>query len=312
MKPGMWQGVLAGIKNIEEKEEIRREKEEALLEKRKAIAARLRPDIQKNLQAVEEQKSMLTYLQNKGLSSQTLNALGQDPQTLQGAYEFASAGDGVDMSEEQLNDVYRATLLGDQAPEDIFTRLQSTAELYRSFDTDGDPESFLESLPAAPARTTAVEVRLPTKPEERGVSSMQDRTWGLQAQVYDRAVLTLARDEREALLQKKDRGEATQEDIGKITTLTEGIETYGSNEANTERLKGVYGNSAIELIESSPTVSPDLLVGFENNPLIFNLGEAARQSVLDSFPRPQTPEELDALPPGTQFIAPDGTMRTKI
>lgn len=285
MAAGMWQGILAGYKSFEEKQAAREEKEEALMEKRKTIAARLRPDIQENLRMVEEQRSMLTYLQNRKLSSQTLNALGQDPQILQGAYEFASAGDGVDMSEEQLNDVYRATLLGDEAPEDIFTRLQSTADLYRSFDTDGDPESFIESLPADPARTAAVEVRLPKDPEEQGVSSTQDRTWGLQAQAYDRTLLAIARAEREVLMQKKDKGQATAEDINKLTELTEDIDKYGSNEgqANTERLKGSFGSRAIKLIESSENIAPDLLAGLNNNPIIFDFGEAAKQSVLDSL-----------------------------
>lgn len=319
MAAGMWQGLLAGYQDVEEKRLAREAKEEEILKRRRTVANALRPNIQENLQRVEEQRSMLTYLQGRGVPTETINALSEDPETLQGAFEFAREGQGADLTAEQLADIYRVTPLGDVVPGDAFTRLQSAAEVYQSFDSAEDPEAFMEMLPTGPARTSVVEVRMPEAPEEQGVSSMQDRTWGLQAQTYDRAVLSLARVEREALLQKQDRQEATGDDINKLTQLTEDINTYGSNEgqANTERLKGAYGNTAIELIESSPSMSPDLLVGFENNPLIFDLGEAARQSVIDNL----GPELRGGVLVGegvdpsdgrfTQFYTmPDGTTET--
>jgi hypothetical protein len=285
MAAGMWQGLLAGYKSVEEKKAAREEKEEEIARRRRTIANALRPSMQKNLEMVEEQRSMLTYLEGRGLPKETINALYQDPETLKGAFQFARDGKGVDLTPEQLTDIFRVTQLGEEAPGDAYTALQSSAELYSSLDTAEDLDAFQELLYQPRARTAVVATVFPEEPKEKGVSSTQDRTWGLQAQAYDRTLLAIARAEREVLMQKDDKGQATAEDINKLTELTEDIDKYGSNEgqANTERLRGSYGSRAIELIESSENISPDLLAGFNNNPLIFDFGEAAKQSVLDSL-----------------------------
>jgi membrane protein involved in colicin uptake len=40
--------------------------------------------------------------------------------------------------------------------------------------------------------------------------------------------------------------------------------------------------------------------------------QEARQGMQSGMPRPSTPEERDQLPPGTQYIAPDGTIKRKL
>ena len=280
MAAGMWQGLLAGYKDAEEKKAAREEKEEALMAKRRTIAQRLRPTVQANLQMVQEQKSMLTYLKDKGLATDTINALYQDPETLQGAFEFVRAGKGADLSPEKLNDIFKVTPLGTEAPGDAFAALQSSASVYESFDSVEDPETFFEMMPTPPAMTAIVESRLPEEPKEQGVTSMQDRTWGIQAKAYDTAVITLARGELEVLDSKADKSEA---DIDRATTLREDIAKYGSDPATAERVRAKYGDTALEFIASSDNIAPEVKVGLNSNPLILNIGEEARQSVLDNL-----------------------------
>lgn len=280
MAAGMWQGLLAGYKDVEEKNAAREAKEGEILKRRRTIANALRPDIQKNIQRVEEQRSMLTYLQGRGVPTETINALSEDPETLQGAFEFAREGQGADLTPEQLSDIYRVTPLGDVAPGDAFTRLQSTADLYRSFDSAEDPEAFMEILPTDPVRTSVVEVRLPEAPEEQGVTSMQDRTWGIQAKAYDTGVMTIARSELEALDSKADKSDS---DIDRATALRQDIADYGSDPATTERVRAEYGDAVLKAIETSDRIAPEVKVGLNSNPLILNISEEARQSVLDNL-----------------------------
>jgi hypothetical protein len=311
MAAGMWQGLLAGYKNIEEKQAAREAKEEEILKRRRTIANALRPSMQKNLEMVEEQRSMLTYLEGRGLPKETINALYQDPETLKGAFQFARDGKGVDLAPEQLTDIFRVTQLGEEAPGDAYTALQSSAELYSSLDTAEDLDAFQELLYSPRTRTAVVETILPEDPKEGGVAQRQNSTWALQAQVYDRAVLNLAEQEYEMLDMKKESSALDEGEQKRYLTLRADIEGYSSNKAAAERIKSAYGTTAIGLIEARGADNPDFLFGLNNNPLIFDLGEAARASVVESFPRPETPEELEALPSGTQFIAPDGTMRVK-
>lgn len=280
MAAGMWQGLLAGYKSVEEKNAAREAKEEEILKRRRTIANALRPSMQKNLEMVEEQKSMLTYLEGRGVPTETINALYQDPETLKGAFEFARDGKGVDLAPEQLNDIFRVTPLGDEAPGDAYAALESSAELYGSLDTAEDLDAFQELLYQPKARTAVVETILPEDPEEQGVTSMQDRTWGIQAKAYDTAVITLARGELDALDGKADKSDS---DIDRATTLRQDIAEYGSDPATAERVRAKYGDRALKFIESSDNIAPEVKVGLNSNPLILNIGEEARQSVLDNL-----------------------------
>ena len=280
MAAGMWQGLLAGYQNVEEKNAAREAKEEEILKRRRTIANALRPSMQKNLEMVEEQRSMLTYLEDRGVPTETINALYQDPETLKGAFEFARDGKGVDLAPEQLNDIFRVTPLGDEAPGDAYAALESSAELYGSLDTAEDLDAFQELLYQPRARTAVVETILPEDPEEQGVTSMQDRTWGIQAKAYDTAVMTLARGELEVLDGKADKSDS---DIDRATALRQDIAEYGSNPATAERVRAKYGDTALEFIASSDNIAPEVKVGLNSNPLILNIGEEARQSVLDNL-----------------------------
>ena len=280
MAAGMWQGLLAGYKDVEEKNAAREAKEEEILKRRRTIANALRPSMQKNLELVEEQRSMLTYLEGRGVPTETINALYQDPETLKGAFEFARDGKGVDLAPEQLNDIFRVTPLGDEAPGDAYAALQSSADLFGSLDTAEDLDAFQELLYSPKARTAVVETILPEDPEEQGVTSMQDRTWGIQAKAYDTAVITLARGELEVLDGKADKSES---DIDRATTLRQDIAEYGSDPATAERVRAKYGDRALNFIESSDNIAPEVKVGLNSNPLILNIGEEARQSVLDNL-----------------------------
>lgn len=280
MAAGMWQGLLAGYKDVEEKRAAREAKEEEILKRRRTIANTLRPSMQKNLEMVEEQRSMLTYLEGRGVPTETINALYQDPETLKGAFEFARDGKGVDLAPEQLNDIFRVTPLGDEAPGDAYAALESSAELYGSLDTAEDLDAFQELLYQPRARTAVVETILPEEPEEQGVTSMQDRTWGIQAKAYDSAVITLARGELEVLDSKADKSDS---DIDRATTLRQDIAEYGSDPATAERVRAKYGDRALKFIESSDNIAPEVKVGLNSNPLILNIGEEARQSVLDNL-----------------------------
>lgn len=280
MAAGMWQGLLAGYKDVEEKRAAREAKEEEILKRRRTVANALRPSMQKNLEMVEEQRSMLTYLEGRGVPTETINALYQDPETLKGAFEFARDGKGVDLAPEQLNDIFRVTPLGDEAPGDAYAALESSAELYGSLDTAEDLDAFQELLYQPRARTAVVETLLPEEPEEQGVTSMQDRTWGIQAKAYDSAVITLARGELEVLDSKADKSDS---DIDRVTELRQDIAEYGSDPATAERVRAKYGDRALKFIESSDNIAPEVKVGLNSNPLILNIGEEARQSVLDNL-----------------------------
>ena len=298
MAAGMWQGILAGYQSVEEKRAAREEKEEEILRRRRTVANTLRPQIQKNLQAVEEQKTMLSYLRTRGVEGEVLNAFSEDPETLKGAYEFAREGKGADLNPEQLADIYRVTRVGDVGPEDAFTKLQSMADIYRSFDQAEDPEAYMETLPLPTPRSTVVEVRSPVA-EELGINPRLDSLYKLQESLFNRNVVAVARRDLNRKIAMKDRGELSREESATLESLTRDLDQFEKNPNSALEIRGIYGQLAMTELLNTEGLDPNIVAGIERNPYLFLIdeGEGAgfRTTPLVPVQQPEQP------PPGTEF-----------
>lgn len=297
MKLGTWTGLLAGYKSVQEKEEARREKEDQLLKKRNELISRLRPSVAKGLQEVENTRAGLSYLKQRGLSDTAINAFGEDPERLQAAVEFARTK-GADLTSEQLSDIYRVSAIDGAKPgEDVFTRLSTTEEIYRGIlEGNADPEAFVDPMLMPRPRTSVIEERMPVKPEEVGVTAMQDRTWKTQEQVFDKTVLQYANTELLELQRKIDEGAAlAPEENDRRVALIEDITKYSEGDLDAlTRLRETYRPQAIEIIKRQENLPAGFLAGLENNPLIFDFGQEARQAV---------EQRLQSAPEGGVLIA---------
>jgi hypothetical protein len=296
MSAGMWQGLLAGYQDVEAKKMAREEKEEEVLRRRRTIASTLRPKIQSGMQAVDEQRTMLSYLRDRGLSSDRINALSEDPETLKGAYEFAREGKGADLDAEQLADIYQVARVGEGEPQDAFERLQSMADIYGSFEEAEDPETFMSLIPTQPPRNTVVETRMPQDPEkvEVGINPRIDALYRTQENLFNRNVLVIARQDLNRLKARSEAGEAlTDEQRGLQVNLERDLASFESNPNSVLAIRGVYGEAAMNALIENEDLA-DFVEGIRNNPYIYLLTEGEGTG----FRTDPLPEEAPVVPEG--------------
>lgn len=286
---GMWQGLLAGYQDVEAKRVAREQKEEELLKRRREIANRLRPQLQENARQVEEMRARATYLLDRGLPQETINALGEDPEMLNTAYTYAREGVGADVPPEQLQEIFKvSTLSGASGPRDFMTTLNATSEVYRdALSGDTDLETFTDPLSATTPRTSIVEARIPEAPTRRepGLTATMERTYNAQTEVFDNTLLTLVNSEFQELQRKQDNQTITPEENTRRVELERDLNNYSSDLDTRVRLTEQYRDPVVQLMMSDIERNPNLYVGFESNPIIFS---PASQQALEILQAPQT------------------------
>ena len=303
MAAGMWQGLLAGYKNVKDEEERQRvrdearaEKEEEILRRRRSAAAALRPRIEQQRAQVETFRSGLSYLEGRGLERGTLNALAQDPEAFQSAMDFAST-EGADIEPARLNEIFRSTIVDGQTPADAqeyFSVLQSTLD---AFDEVEDPEVFLQNLPAiTPSRNTVVESRMPQRPMS---PADQDTLWKNQTALFDQRVVEMANQTVESLSDRQLSGAGLlDKEQYTLNTVQEDLENFNTSDAAKARLRSLYGESVVTSFESLPQ---DFTTRFMENPYL--------QTRFNSQPAQTTPTPPDGgVLEGSGVDPTDGVM----
>lgn len=286
---GMWRGLLAGYQDVEAKRMAREQKEEELLARRREIANRMRPQLQENARQVEELRARATYLLDRGLPQETINALGEDPEMLNTAYDYAREGAGADVSPEQLQEIFKvSTLPGASGPRDFMTMLNATSEVYnQALSGDTDFETFVDPMSVTTPRTTVVETRIPEPASSRepGITATMDRTYKAQTEVFDNTLLTLVNSEFQELQRKQDNQTITPEENTRRVELERDLSNYSSDLDTRVRLTEQYRDPVVELMMSDIERNPNLYVGFESNPIIFS---PASQQAMEVLQAPQT------------------------
>lgn len=271
MAAGMWQGILAGYKSVEEKRLAREEKEEEVMKRRRTLVSALRPKIQSGVELAQTQLAQASLLKKRGLFDVTLNAMGQNPEALQSAYDFVTSGNGVDLPPERLNDVFKATLIGDEPPEDIFQALNNAAAWFKGVEGAEDVETYMSTAPTRGSITSAVEIRLP-KEVKPGIDPRLDALYKLQVKVFEDNLLTVARRDLNRLEASLKLGELPEGVAERLGVLRRDLNSYSTNPNSRLELRGMYGQQAMEaLLESD--IEPNTLSGIENNPYLFVVDE---------------------------------------
>lgn len=296
MAAGMWQGILAGYKSVEEKRLAREEKEEEVMKRRRTLVSALRPKIQSGVELAQTQLAQASLLKKRGLSEVTLNAMGQNPETLQSAYDFVTSGDGVDLPSERLNDVFKATLIGDEPPEDIFQALQNTTNWYKGVDSAEDVETYMSTAPTRGPITSAVEIRLPEEVKP-GIDPRLDGLYKLQVKVFEDNLLTVARRDLNRLQATLETGgELPEGEAARLRVLQRDLESFSTNPNSRLEIRGMYGQQAMEaLLESD--IEPNTLSGIKNNPYLFVVDEEGGAGFRTTPVDPVL--EVSELPEGT-------------
>lgn len=296
MAAGMWQGLLAGYKNVEEKRVAREEKEEEILKRRRTVISALRPQIQSGIELAETQLAQASLLKNKGLSEVTLNALGQNPEVLQTAYDFVTSGDGVDLPSDRLNEVFRATLIGDEPPEDIFEALNNTAAWFKGIEGAEDVEAYMGTAPVRGPITSAIETRLP-EAAKVGLDPRLDGLYKLQVKVFEDNLLTVARREANRLQQTiENSGELPEGEAKRLQSLQRNLDSFSTNPNSRLEIRGMYGQQALEALLDSD-IPPETLSGIETNPYLFLVDEEGGAGFRTTPVDPVVAEP--EFPPGT-------------
>lgn len=297
MSAGMWEGLLAGYKSVEEKRTAREEKEEEVIKRRRTIINGMLPNIQKNLDALDEQRAMASALKISGLTPDTINALGQNPEDFKVAFNYVTSGGGVDLPPERLNDIFKAIIIGDEAPKDIFQSIKEAEELYRGFPEAEDPEAYIPLLNIPNRTTSFIETRLPQEVKP-GIDPRMVSLYTLQAEVYDANLLAIARRDYNRMDQiETSGGELSEEDKKRKNKLLVDLDKYATNLNSRLELRGRYGEQAMTALLDSDVLNPETLSGIENNPFLFIVDEeeGAGFGATDVEP---VAEEL-GFPPGT-------------
>lgn len=244
-------------------------------EKRSRLLQPLREQAGKQSALVQDQISKLNYLKQRGFSEDMLEAAGQNPDRLNGVYEYATEGDGVSMSAEELANIYRAVPIegveGDSMT--VLERLQAAGETYKEVMSGSiDPTSF--TMPSlTPTQTMALETAKPPKKEDLGISAGRERTEDWQLQVFDKALMDFA------LLDLKKAQESG--DTNARVDLQNDIDNYSKDLAARSRLTERYRDSVLAKIAPLMETDPDGFAGFENNLMIFGLNTPEGQRDLE-------------------------------
>jgi hypothetical protein len=272
MAAGMWQGLLAGYKDVEEKIAAREAKEEEIFKRRRTLVGALRPKIESGIELAQTQVAQASLLKNRGISGTTLDAMGQNPDKLKAAYDFVTSGDGVDLPPEKLNAVFKATIIGDTPPEDIFQSLQNTLKWYEGVEGAEDVETYMSTAPTRGPITSAIEVRLP-KEVKAGLDPRLDGLYKLQVKVFEDNLLTVARRDFNRLQATlDDAGELPKGEAARLAVLRKDLNSFATNPNSRLELRGMYGQQALEALLDSD-IAPETLSGIETNPYLFLLDE---------------------------------------
>jgi hypothetical protein len=306
MAAGMWQGLLAGYQSVEEKRAAREEKEEEVLRRRRSAAAALRPQIQSQLEQVQSFRSGLSYLRDRGLSEGTLNALAQDPAAFEGAMEFARTS-GADMEPGRLNEIFRASVVDNQTPQDAFEYFNTLEQTLSGFDAVEDPEVFVENLPPlTPTRNAIIETRIPERGQETTITE-QDSIWKNQADLFDRRVYQVGNDTLQTLRDKEQSETGLSEDEEDLIPILDS-DLNNNSPAAKARLRRLFAESVSLTFASDPE---DYRLRITENPYL--------QGVFEYIPPHTPPAEgvLEAQGRDTgdgifKFLyrMPDGTLLT--
>jgi hypothetical protein len=278
---GFWQGFgdgfVGGYQQSFDAAERRKLFMEETNNKKKQALAPLKTRALERLSAVEEQKGMLTYLQGRKLPENVINALYEDPEMLQQTYEFVRTK-AADMDGETLSNIFQVSNLGNSPTPNAFELLEQAQQSYMDLISGGveDPDAWVDPSLVPRPRTAVIESRLPKTEDELGISAVRDRTWKIQADTYDKAIMTMANTEINALNRKKDSNTLDSEGFTRLTQLQEWSANYDKDSLSMQRLRELYGEQAKGVIMNNPSMTPETLAFFESNPMIFDFGAEAR------------------------------------
>lgn len=242
-------------------------------DKKKAAIDRIRPQILTQAQKEKEIAAQLTYLEEeRKLPVATVNALAQNPDQLKAAYEYATTN--PDIPTDILSNVFQAKPLGGQEVEHWKVGYENNYSVYQGF-LDGtleNPEEALMQLNTPRPITAAVEVRMPKKPE---VTPEETRRWAEQEQAFNNQVVVMGQRYLNNLVTKIESNQATEAEIETLATLRRDLNSYGKPDAvnATLNIRKLVGQMALESLKNAPNIDQDVLVGIENNPRIFLVGE---------------------------------------
>jgi len=292
MAAGMWQGIADGLADVRERKEAREAKEEEILRRRRSVAAALRPKIDAQKEQVSAFRAGYSYLQGRGLSETTLNALSQDPTAFNQAMDFASTT-GADMQPEKLNEIFRATVVDGQTPQNAQEYFKVLEDTLSAFDEVEDPEVFVANLPAlTPTRNTVIESRMPVKPL---APSEQDTLWKNQAALFDQRVTEIANNKVQEL---KDRQESeagiSEQEQAILNSVGSDLDNFNSSDAAKARIRGQFGTPALQSFED---LADSFTLGLQDNPYLqIRFGQAA----------PQEAPQITHTPPEGGVLAGSG------
>lgn len=263
-------------------------------------------------QAAREAATKLSYLEQRGLDTNSLDALYGDQAALDAVFQEASRGKWVDYDADQLNARIRFVGGTVEAGSSWRDSLAAVDDSFGTLDfeniTDETLQGWNEYLysPAQERGRGVAEIVTDQTPD--WMDSSQREQYKFQEEMYDRGVLELANRELAAL-----RESGAGPDV--IAEAQRRIEGYNENPTFKTELREIYGDTFLTQAEESGQYGA-ALVGIETNPLIFTpQGEPAATSGAPEptveLPTVTTSEEYSALPSGTEYLDPNGVRRRK-
>jgi hypothetical protein len=275
---GFGEGFAGGYQQSFDAAERRKLFMEETQNKKKAAMAPLKNRALESLATVEEQRAMLSYLKNRGMTDNNLNGMYEDPDRLKDAYEFAREK-SADADADTLNSIFSISQIGDKPPENAFDLLNQAQAAYMDMISGAaDPDTWVDPAVAPRTRTSVVETRMPKTEDELGISAVRDRTWNRQAEAYEQAIMTMANTEVNTLNAKKDSGSLSPDEFTRLTQLQEWTANFDKDGLANQRLRDMFGEQARSALLSNPNNTPEFLAFFEKNPMIQDLGAEARQA----------------------------------
>lgn len=230
-------------------------------------------------QAAREAATKLSYLEQRGLSGEALNALYGDQTALDAIFQETSRGKWVDYDADTLND--RVRFVGDevQAGSSWRDSIKTIDDTFASLDFENVTEDSLRAYQEylyAPARglegTGTVEIR--STSDGTYLTPEQRAHYEVQRDFYDENIIRFASA-------KLDGMEAGSEDA---ETLRRDIQNYEKDPLSRDSLRREFGDMVITGAAQSEG-NQNIIYGIENNPYIFG-----------PEPTTQTPEPTVTIP----------------
>lgn len=284
--------------------------------KSRALAASL-PRLLEARSTVEQLGVKMDYLESRGLDERTLGVIYSDPEALGEAYEILRT-EGADWDAETTTSYIRAASSGKDPVTPWRQQFEQTMSVFKDLNVEElNPETIPQIVQSVtPSPTGVVEIRPRPKAGEGDVSEAMKRRWGEQEILFDNQIVELAQTRLNDLEVKQARDEITDSEARELAILGRDLQNYSTQPNAKLQLRRTFEPVVFEALSNNPNVQPEVLVGLEQNPRLYRLGQGDQKELADpvapeNVPQVKSREEWEALPSGTEYIDPEGVRRIK-